>query len=255
MVDDLVYDVGSHAGHDVAYYLHRGFRVVAIDANPKLIKRLGERFPGEIEAGRVELVNAAIGIEPGECELWLSASDDGSSSIFPGEVSDPAGSIQVPMVPLTSIFQQFGSPFYMKVDIQGADRFCLEALTSAPLPRYVSWEAGPGAVECLELVRRLGYRNFKCIDQTVFRQIDYLLSFQGRLLRRWRRWTGQETDQGIQRSGWNFIPGHSSGPFGEDTDGHWRSFEQIRKEWLAFEARVRMFRRPPAWYDFHARLP
>jgi len=36
MVSDLIYDVGLHNGADTAYYLHRGFRVVTIDANPVL---------------------------------------------------------------------------------------------------------------------------------------------------------------------------------------------------------------------------
>jgi hypothetical protein len=31
---DLIYDVGLLDGADTAYYLFRGFRVVAVDANP-----------------------------------------------------------------------------------------------------------------------------------------------------------------------------------------------------------------------------
>ncbi len=254
MVEELIYDVGSHAGHDVAYYLNRGFKVLAIDANPRLIERVRKRFADQVAAGRLHLVSAAIGREVGECDLWLSASDDGSSSIFAHEVRDPAGSIRVPTRPLTSIIEEFGVPFYLKVDIQGADHFCLEALTPGTSPRYLSWEAGPDAMDCLELAHRLGYRRFKCIDQTVFRQIAYLPSLRGRVLRRWRELTGLETDRGIRRYGWKFIPGHSSGPFGEETDGSWRTIEHIRREWLGFQDRFRALSRPPAWYDFHARL-
>jgi len=253
MVEDLIYDVGSHTGQDVAYYLSRGFRVVAIDANPALIERVRQQFPEMVAAHRLELVHAAIAREAGECDLCLSASDDGSSSIFAGEVTDPAGTIRVPCLPLTSIFQRFGTPFYLKVDIQGADRFCLEALNLSDSPRYLSWEAGPDALECLDIAHKLGYDAFKCIDQTVFREIAYLSSFRGRILRRWRRRTGIETDRGIRRLGWTFTPGHSSGPFGEDTDGAWRPFEQMQREWLKFQNRFRTLSRPPAWYDFHAR--
>ena len=37
---DLIYDVGMHNGDDTAYYLHKGFRVIAIDANPAMVTRL-----------------------------------------------------------------------------------------------------------------------------------------------------------------------------------------------------------------------
>ena len=39
MVPDLIYDVGMHNGSDTAYYLHKGFRVLAIEANPVLAKQ------------------------------------------------------------------------------------------------------------------------------------------------------------------------------------------------------------------------
>jgi len=32
--DNLVYDVGMHTGQDTAYYLFKGYDVVAIEANP-----------------------------------------------------------------------------------------------------------------------------------------------------------------------------------------------------------------------------
>lgn len=35
----LVIDVGMHNGDDTAYYLHRGYRVVAIEANPAWVVR------------------------------------------------------------------------------------------------------------------------------------------------------------------------------------------------------------------------
>jgi hypothetical protein len=33
----LIYDVGMNNGDDIAYYLRRGFRVLAIEANPDLV--------------------------------------------------------------------------------------------------------------------------------------------------------------------------------------------------------------------------
>ena len=35
-IPKLIYDVGMHNGDDTAYSLHKGFHVVAIEANPTL---------------------------------------------------------------------------------------------------------------------------------------------------------------------------------------------------------------------------
>jgi len=37
LVEDLVYDVGLHKGEDSAYYLAKGYCVVAFEANPDLV--------------------------------------------------------------------------------------------------------------------------------------------------------------------------------------------------------------------------
>lgn len=53
MVRDLVFDVGLYNGDDTAYYLYRGFRVVAVEANPYYASRARQRFAPEINAGRL----------------------------------------------------------------------------------------------------------------------------------------------------------------------------------------------------------
>ena len=39
----LVCDVGMHRGGDTAYYLHKGFRVVGVEANPAMADQLRDR--------------------------------------------------------------------------------------------------------------------------------------------------------------------------------------------------------------------
>ncbi len=41
----LVFDAGMNNGDDTAYYLFRGFDVVAIEANPALCARARRRLP------------------------------------------------------------------------------------------------------------------------------------------------------------------------------------------------------------------
>jgi hypothetical protein len=58
--DNLVYDVGMHEGEDTAYYLKKGFHVVAFEANPELIARNKRRFAPEMVSGRLVIVEGAI---------------------------------------------------------------------------------------------------------------------------------------------------------------------------------------------------
>src|SRR6266487_2691817 len=48
VVRDLIYDVGMNNGDDTAYYLHQGFRVIAIDADPRSLEAAKHRFPNEL---------------------------------------------------------------------------------------------------------------------------------------------------------------------------------------------------------------
>lgn len=45
----LIYDVGMNNGDDTAYYLWRGFRVVAIEATPELVATAANRFRCEMK--------------------------------------------------------------------------------------------------------------------------------------------------------------------------------------------------------------
>jgi len=44
MIGNLIYDIGMNNGDDTAYYLQRGFRVIAVEANPALVSQAIQRF-------------------------------------------------------------------------------------------------------------------------------------------------------------------------------------------------------------------
>ena len=63
---DLIYDVGMNNGDDTAYYLQRGFRVVAIEADARLAKCAVERFGAQISSGQLRILNIGIAAEEGD---------------------------------------------------------------------------------------------------------------------------------------------------------------------------------------------
>ena len=58
--EDLVMDIGLHRGEDSAYYLKKGFKVVAVEADPDLISHCKSRFPEFIESGNLTIVEGAV---------------------------------------------------------------------------------------------------------------------------------------------------------------------------------------------------
>ena len=48
----VIFDLGTNDGEDTAFYLKRGFNVVALEANPALCERERQRFRNESSQGR-----------------------------------------------------------------------------------------------------------------------------------------------------------------------------------------------------------
>jgi FkbM family methyltransferase len=139
----LIYDVGMHNGDDTAYYLRRGFRVVAIEPNPALVATASERFRREIEAGELKILNVGVAAEDGELPFWVCLTDSRLSSLYHDASLDdryPVEEIRVPCRTFRSILDDFGVPFYLKVDIQGNDSLCIEALDPGDVPKFLSIE-------------------------------------------------------------------------------------------------------------------
>jgi FkbM family methyltransferase len=81
MQDDLIYDVGLHSGKDTEFYLAKGFRVVAIEANPVLATRCKTKFASQIKEGRLHILQLAIGEQAGSCDFFVCDQHDDWSTI------------------------------------------------------------------------------------------------------------------------------------------------------------------------------
>jgi FkbM family methyltransferase len=259
MINDLIYDVGMNTGDDTAYYLHRGFRVVAVEANPRLVDHAQQRFPEEIANGRLIIEGVGIAETEGEAPFWVCERLSEWSS-FDRSIASREGSIHhsitVPTVRFGSILRKYGVPFYLKIDIEGSDSLCLKDLTAASAPSYISVEAN--GIELLDQLRQLGYPRFQCISQFHFIPIELPPSPLQLALEE-----AQAGNHSLERfhsfNDWTFVTG-SSGPFGADLPGRWQTFEEMKRTFAEFQARQRRGEASPFWNpayysfwaDFHA---
>lgn len=248
MVPDLIYDVGLHEGADTAYYLAKGFRVVAVEANPDLCTSARSRFATEIAYGRLLVLNLGIAGKPGEFDFHISRAQSDWSSFVP-EFAQRAGEtdvIRVQCVTLDALMRDFGVPYYCKIDIEGYDRDAVLSLANLPeLPRYVSVEATVG--DFCEIMSPIGYNGFKIINQY---HIGHVAPIAPPL-------EGRYTDTKI-------VPGLHSGPFGDETYGRWLTAEEFGEEYRRVreqdyhgsqaEAAGVLKKDFHRWCDFHAKL-
>jgi len=70
----LIFDIGVGNGDDTAFYLAKGFRVVAVEANPVLVAAAKRRFDEDIQAGRLAIVEKAIATKPGRTSFDIHRS-------------------------------------------------------------------------------------------------------------------------------------------------------------------------------------
>ncbi len=219
MQTDLIFDIGAHNGNDTAYYLSRGFRVVAVEAHPQYCGALYHRFPQAIAAGKLHVLNFAIAQSAGFCTLLESQAESQWNTIVPAVAASKAGEfreIVVPALTFDHVFERFYTPYYLKVDIEGSELNVFKYLVDRP--QYVSFEVGQDVVPILRILRDLGYSRYKLINQRLIH---------------------------LQTVAW-------SGPFGEDTPGPW-----VNEQTLELQLRSTQVpggRHPEDWFDIHAGL-
>jgi FkbM family methyltransferase len=265
---NLIYDVGMNNGDDTAYYLHQGYRVVAVEADPALVVDAQERFADAVRDGRLTLLNIGIAAEETRAQFWICEGKSVWNSFDHGVASrngHQCHAIDLPCRPLRQVFQEHGVPHYLKLSLHGHDHVCLADLDAEDAPSYVSLELARNegqALDTLLQLAALGYEGFKIIDQTNQRQFQGEVDRAGpRLARRlfnlWRRLrlTGDREETSRPRHGEWVFPVGCSGPFGEDTDGTWLSFEQVAYGWQLFLSGRTTHGRPSLslWHDLHAR--
>lgn len=262
---NLIFDVGMHRGEDTAFYLKKGFRVVGFEANPDLVALNRQRFAAEVDSGDVTIVQGAIagpGIETVSfyrhptMSVWGTITEQRVDANAKSDIER----IEVPTVDFAAQIRAHGVPWYLKIDIEGADLDCLVALGRfTARPGYVSIESDRDdfarIVEELDTLQSLGYDRFAAVQQSL---LDHKPPIHT------RRLDGTPIVHKFEA--------HGSGPFGEDISNwltrpeierayrtiFWRyrlSGRQSRSE-LGYRVRhrieLKLGRAIPGWFDTHA---
>jgi FkbM family methyltransferase len=228
----LIFDLGMNNGDDAAFYLSRGFEVVALEANAALCELARKRFHGEIDDGRLKIVNAAIWETSGETTFYINLDNDHWSSIdvgWAGRDDSRCKAVRVRCVTLADLFDEFDVPHFLKIDVEGVDHLVLDQLRGRDrLPQYVSVEDCRFGFQYMETLSACGFDGFKLLDQSTVPTM---------------------TDPATGRA----FPVGSSGPFGADLPGEWLSYADIVQSYSKTVRDLDGNRIAPRtrWWDIH----
>jgi FkbM family methyltransferase len=235
MIPDLIYDIGAHRGDDTAFYVAKGFRVVAVEANPIMAAELRSRFSAEILSRTVAIEACGIADEIGELEFYAHDHDDWSSfEINSRFVKGNYKTFQVETNTIERLVAKHGVPYYLKADIEGGERHIIARLhLLKSLPLYLSFENNPHTDAQLDIMRSLGYDRFKVVEQGTK--------------------PGQAEAPNPPKEG-KYAPfaftGYMSGAFGRELPGNWLDYVELKAqldEIGADHARGKWV----GWHDIH----
>ena len=251
-------------GSDTAFYLAKGFSVVGVDAAEDLCDLVRDKYQAEIDAGRLSIENVAVTesegpvtFYPNEKSVWGTTRPEWAERNGKLIARLPRDTLTVDGVPLSHLLDKYGVPYYLKIDIEGADLAALSGLRGQrEAPAFVSiesekvcWDALGRGVRRAERARATpGSRSCRSTSSATHRAPKP--AREGRYVP------------------WRFHLG-DSGLFGEEAPGRWLTRKEALARYRRIFARYSWFGDngrfvPPSvpgavvrrylagWYDTHA---
>src|SRR5690606_21613639 len=134
----------------VKVFRRMGYKVVAVEPEHAAISTLKYRFGKD---KNVTIVNKGISDENGTLKIYITASRSGLNTLNPRWVDSLADekdnrwhkkhkfekSYDVQVITLEDLIQEFGVPYYVKIDVEGFELNVIKGLKS--VPHFISFES------------------------------------------------------------------------------------------------------------------
>lgn len=168
METKIIYDIGANDGADTGFYLAKGFKVIAVEADPKLCVKISKQFQRKVESGQLEVVNIGVSDKHETLTFFRNEYSEWSSFQAKSKATTQLSysQITVPTAPLSEIVAKYGAPYYLKIDIEGFELKAISTLSKAgPLPVYLSFEVNSDWFMILDLLGSLGFDGCQIVRQ------------------------------------------------------------------------------------------
>ena len=168
---DLVFDVGAHLGDKIHSFLACGVKTIAIEPDSRFIKHIEKRFNSQKD--NLILINQGVSSQVDTLKFYRRkyASKSGFKKDWDPNITDV---FELKTTTLDLIIEEYGTPQYIKIDIEGWEIEALKGL-SYPIP-LVSFECIQDqegvdrALQCIDLLTSNQERvfNLTLVDEAHF---------------------------------------------------------------------------------------
>jgi FkbM family methyltransferase len=165
-------DIGANVGKYTLANLQKYERAVCVDASAAMCDAMRARLP----ADRCEVVRALVSgdsspeffvnrSEPGIstcCEYWRTRGRFGGSRYDNWERVETGAGTGCEVIGLDAIVARFGTPAFIKIDVEGHEESVLETLSRRVCPLAFEWaeEMLESAANCVWRLSGIGYAAF-----------------------------------------------------------------------------------------------
>jgi FkbM family methyltransferase len=154
---DLCFDIGCNVGHMSEALLDIGARVVGVDPQDDCLNEARARVGTKRQ---IEFLQTAVGAQEGTAQLYVAKSSV-VSSLKPDWFEQHTSRIEVPLTTLDGIIDRFGTPHYIKIDVEGFEIEVLKGLSkkinciSFEYHTSHKLESLENTMDCLNIVKNL----------------------------------------------------------------------------------------------------
>lgn len=242
--DNLIFDLGLHNGDDTDFYLNKGFKVVAVEADPDLIEKSKGRFKDYVDSEQLVLVNKAVTNHNNEICFYVHPDKSDWSSCFKS-MAESDGTLAKKVIVQGTTFEnlcnEFGTPRYAKVDIEGCDELVAKELCKLiEPPKFISFETSKTTyASIISWLYTSGYNSFQLINQALHPVRNIPTDLQKE---------GLPIDYTFSK--------YSSGYFGNDLDENkWLDLNEVLTRYVKYKELkiIDNVELGLGWLDIHAR--
>ena len=180
MNDKTILIIGCWEGTDVDYYLQRGFKVIAFEANQNLYVNLRKKFKDFIDRGNLILRNECVWKKSGQLIPFYIEPDHPNWSSIDNNIvhrvienEEDIIHTYVHTITIDDIIKEYGMPDLCRISVSGGELEILDGINKNNKPIYLTTESeflGKDPLRkdeefaILRKLPKLGYKKFHLYD-------------------------------------------------------------------------------------------